>query len=98
MDAVALSMFGLTEEDMEETNTVYIFPDNWQSFLTFEFLGTQWRTASGGVVGLDYNVMPLAFEMFDISKEDQKEVMHDIRLMEARAITLLNSDNNKKRD
>lgn len=98
MDVATLSMFGLTEEDMEETNTVYILPDNWQSFLTFEFLGTQWRTANSGVVGIDYNVIPLAFEMFDISKEDQKEVMHDIRIMEARAITLLNSDNNKKRD
>ena len=39
-------------------NDVYVYPDNWETFTVFEFVSTQWRTVSGGVTGLDYNVIP----------------------------------------
>ena len=98
MDVAALSVFGLTEEDIDnEYNNVYVFPDVWDSFMVFEFLGTQWRTSSGGVIGLDYNVIPLAFKTLGIKKSKQDGVMFDIRIMESTAINILNAENNKKR-
>lgn len=98
MSVAALSIFGLSEADMEDTNNTYLFPDNWDTFMVFEFMSTQWRTTTGGVTGLDYNVIPLAFQMIDVDKEDQTEVMHGVRVMETTAISIMqeNQQNNKR--
>ena len=85
MGNVALAIFGLTEKDMEETNNVYIYPDNWDSFMVFEFMSTQWRVVTGGVTGMDYNVIPLAIETLGIDKKDTPEIMQSIRVMETTA-------------
>ena len=98
MDVVALSVFGLKEEDMEGVNDVYLFPDNWEIFSVFEFMSTQWRTVSGGVTGLDYNVIPLAINALGIKKKHTPEILSGIRIMESVAISVMheNQKNNKR--
>lgn len=96
MDVVTLSIFGLKEEDMEGVNDVYIFPDNWNTFSVFEFMSTQWRTVSGGVTGLDYNVIPIAINALGIKKKHTPEIFSGIRIMETVAINVMNQNNNKR--
>lgn len=93
MDDSTLRMFGLTEEDMEEVNTIEVYPDNWDCFMLFNFLSTQWRTSSGGVVGLDYNVIPLGVKVLGIKEEDEVDVIEGMRVMESTAISLMNNNN-----
>ena len=52
---------------------------------------TQWRTTMGGVTGLDYSVLQMLFDLYDIS--NQVEVFEDIQIMEREAMKLLNKDN-----
>lgn len=92
MDVLSLSIFGLTEKDMEETNIVYLYPDNWDTFMAFEFLSTQWRTSGNGAIGLDYNVIPLALSTLEVSEEDAPETVLGIRVMEATALKTMNEN------
>lgn len=54
------------------------------------FLGveTQWRATGGGVVGLDYGVVLELMRLYDVP--DRAAVLAEIRVIEARAIELLN--------
>lgn len=52
---------------------------------------TQWRTTMGGVTGLDYSVLQMLFDLYDIS--NRVEVFEDIQIMEREAMKLLNKDN-----
>lgn len=90
MDSTTLSIFGLREEDMEEINTIEVYPDNWCSFLLFDFLATQWRTSAGGVIGLDYNVIPLAFDMLEVEEDSRQDAVLGLRVMESTAIRVMN--------
>ena len=51
----------------------------------------QWRTTMGGVTGLDYSVLQMLFDLYDIS--NRVEVFEDIQIMEREAMRLLNKDN-----
>lgn len=96
MDESTMRAFGFKESDMEETNTVYVFEDNWDTFEVFDFLSTQWRTASNGIIGLDYNVFPLALEYVGVDESCKKEVVYNIRVMESRSINIINQSNKRK--
>ena len=52
---------------------------------------TQCRTTMGGVTGLDYSVLQMLFDLYDIS--NRVEVFEDIQIMEREAMRLLNKDN-----
>ena len=49
---------------------------------------TQWRTSMGGVIGLDYSVLQMLFELYDI--DNRKEIFEDIQVMEREAMILMN--------
>ncbi len=51
---------------------------------------TQWRTTMGGVIGFDYNVLQMLFEMYDI--DNRKEIFEDIQVMEREAMIHMNKD------
>ncbi len=51
---------------------------------------TQWRTTMGGVIGLDYSVLQMMFELYDVS--NKTDTLEDIQVMERHAITLLNKE------
>ena len=44
----------------------------------------------GGVIGFDYNVLQMLFEMYDI--DNRKEIFEDIQVMEREAMIHMNKD------
>ena len=51
---------------------------------------TQWRTTMGGVIGLDYSVLQMLFDLYDVN--NRIDIFEDIQVMESHAITLLNKE------
>ncbi|MBH3360442.1 DUF1799 domain-containing protein [Pseudomonas putida] len=79
---------GLTLADIPEEE-VEVWPDAWPAFRVFEALGTQWRVASGGPYGLDYNAIPAAASMLGIRRRELTEVFQDLRIMEHEALGVM---------
>jgi len=90
-----LAMFGLSKEDMPD-EVVEVFPDNWDSFLTFDGMSTQWRTGAVGATGLDYNVIPLVAKSIGVRKKDLGSILQDIRVMESEALKVMIEERDKK--
>lgn len=65
-----------------------VWPENDQSVLTFLRCQTQWRTSSGGVIGLDYGVVLSIMGLYHVS--DRAAVLEDVQVMEHRAIEIMN--------
>jgi len=55
---------------------------------------TQWRTTMGGVIGFDYNVLQMLFDLYDIS--NKKEIFEDIQVMEQEAMIHMNKERKSK--
>lgn len=87
--AAELNAAGLTREDYE-TDTVEIWPENWQAFELFEFLRTQWRTNMGGPTGLDYNVLHRELDDLGLVGDERQEMKATIREMEFAALSTMN--------
>lgn len=51
-------------------------------------MSTQWRVGLNGAVGLDYNVLPFLFRLMRIPRENQLDVLDDIRVMESTVLKL----------
>lgn len=51
---------------------------------------TQWRTTMGGVTGLDYSVLQMLFDLYDIS--NRKEVFEEIQIMEREGMRIYNKE------
>lgn len=54
------------------------------SFSFFQRIDSQWRTGPGGLIGLDYTVIPMMAKIYSV--EVDAELMDDIATMEASAI------------
>ena len=48
-----------------------------------------------GPIGLDYNVLPFAFENHAVAYENQSEMWSDIRIMEGEALKKLGESSGK---
>ena len=68
-----------------------VWEENWESVMLFIRMMTQWRTTMGGVIGLDYSVLQILFDLYDISNRQQ--VFEDIQIMEREAMKIMNKDN-----
>ena len=49
---------------------------------------TQWSTTMGGVIGLDYSVLQMLFDLYDI--DNRKEIFENIQVMEQEAMRHMN--------
>lgn len=86
-----LADYGLTREDYDnEEPEVLVFEESMmQSWDVFKAMQTQWRLLPmGGVMGLDYNVLPLLFRVYKI--DDEEMAINDIRILEAEALKYMN--------
>lgn len=64
--------------------------------LTFLRCDTQWRSAGQGVFGLDYGVV---FQMMALySVDSPRQVMEDLKVIEKRAVELLNKPVKKRKN
>lgn len=55
-------------------------PDAWDAVQMFLRCQTQWRTGPGGVIGLDYLALEMAFRLYGAS--DPAAMLEDIQVME----------------
>ncbi len=55
---------------------------------------TQWRTTMGGVIGLDYSVLQMLFDLYDIN--NRKEIFENIQVMEQEAMLHMNKERKSK--
>ena len=55
---------------------------------------TQWRTTMGGVIGLDYSVLQMMFELYDVS--NKTDTLENIQVMEQEAMLHMNKDRKGK--
>lgn len=87
----AANKLGLPADLVEEAENFRhsgegIYPDNMQTVGVFRDLMTQWRVGMSGLIGLDYNVIPVVFRLRRIPKAEQQEVFDGIQVMERAAI------------
>jgi hypothetical protein len=68
---------------------VEVWPENWQSVILFNRMGTQWRVSMTGVTGLDYNVLFRLMDVDGLAGEDWSRVFADIQVMEAQAMEMM---------
>ena len=93
-DQVLLAM-GFRREDFPD-ETIEVLPDNWQPFLVFDGMSTQWRTGACGATGLDYNVIPLVAQSVGVKKKNIPDILYDIRLLESEALKVMIEQREKK--
>lgn len=79
--------------DSDKYRHVDVYPDNWRTVLIFSDVLTQWRTGPGGLVGLDYGILPLVFRMREIPRDDRPELFDGIRVMESAALAAIREQN-----
>lgn len=89
-----LSMFGLSKEDIPD-EIIEVFPDNWDSFLVFDGMSTQWRAGAMGATGLDYNVIPLVAKSIGVKGKEVSYILPDIRVMESEALKVMIEERSK---
>ena len=76
------------EQDFE------VWEENWESVMLFIRMMTQWRTTMGGVIGLDYSVLQMLFDLYDI--DNRKEIFENIQVMEQEAMLHMNKERKNK--
>lgn len=69
-----------------------IYEDNWDAFLVFDSMSTQWRMGSVGPTGLDYNVIPMMMESLSIDKSEMVEIVPCLRIMENEALKIMSEN------
>lgn len=63
-----------------------IWPENLLPMQVFQAMGTQWRMGFNGLVGLDYNVLPMMIKQLGVPKKERKRVFSDVMVMERAAL------------
>ena len=94
-----LASFGLRVEDYAADDDMVIgldgidvWPENWQSYVLFSVMSTQWRVSMNGREGLDYNVLGELWRRLKIPVADRDYLFNDLRHMEIAALNQM-SDN-----
>ncbi len=90
-----MKRLGLEMEDVEAAPHE-VWPENWDMWLLFSRMVTQWRNGFNGPTGLDYcAVYPLIDRMADA--DDWDYVLDVVRLMEAEALETMRDNREAKR-
>lgn len=89
--AAQLAAIGLTPDDYAaDENTIGVWPDNWQAYLLFSTVRTQWRVGPGGVCGLDYGPLDRRIDRLELSPEDREDLEACLQVMELAAMVEIN--------
>ena len=67
-----------------------VWEEHWESIMFFLKMMTQWRTTMSGVIGLDYSVLQMLFDLYDI--DNRKEIFENIQVMEQEAMIHMNKE------
>lgn len=72
-----------------------MWPENLQTVQLFMDVQTQWRSSSGGVIGLDYAVVLALANLMGAA--DPLALLRDLQVMEVRARELINQAAGEKK-
>ncbi len=81
-----LAALGLTEEDFANDSICEIFPENELVVAIFSRIFNQWRSGINGLFALDYNLLPMMFDVFSVPLEKRLQIIDDIGVMEIIAL------------
>ena len=73
-----------------------VWEENWETVVMFLRMQTQWTVTMGGYVGLKYEVLLGAsglMSLYDV--ENPREMLEDLQVMEAAALSELNKKDGK---
>lgn len=84
----------MTEEDFIIQNQCDVWALHWQAIELFCQMGTQWRVGANGIVGLDYAVLFRLFDLQEMDKAKQRELLAQIQVCESAALAILHKDKN----
>jgi len=77
--------WGLKLEELPPEE-ISVWDINWDSFILFNNLSTQWRIGMGGASGLDYNAIPTVAKLLGFKKKQVQDMFPDIQVMENEAL------------
>jgi hypothetical protein len=81
-----LAAIGITREDIEDTSITEIWPENYDAFMLFSKMGTQWVCGPSGAIGLSYPSVIEVSKLYGIKKRDRLELLNCIQVMEQEAL------------
>lgn len=76
----------MSPEDFANDDVCEFFLENKIAVEIFYRICNQWRSGPNGIFALDYNVLPMFFDLFGIVKEKQLQMIDDISVMELAAL------------
>lgn len=79
-------------EDYETDAPIQVWPENQQAFGLFVDLQTQWRAGFGGLYGLDYCAAHGELALLELTPQQKRDLMDDLRVMEAAALDQMAED------
>lgn len=74
--------------ELMEPATFEVWPEHVEALDMFLRCSTQWRTASSGVIGLDYGAVFNVLDLYAVG--NRLQVFEDLQIMEQRAVKLIN--------
>ena len=82
--------FGLELPDLEsKAEHCEVWPEAWPAVDLFTKVQTQWRGGASGIIGLDYQAVRWLMELYEF--DDQRTMLEDLQVIEARVIETVNS-------
>jgi hypothetical protein len=82
--------FGLELPDLEsKAEHCEVWPEAWPAVDLFLKVQTQWRGGASGIIGLDYQAVRWLMELYEF--DDQRIMLEDLQVIEARVIETVNS-------
>lgn len=82
-------------DDLDEEGNYLLEPDNWESWLAFDAVSTQWAWASMGMaggrrVGLNYAQVESGWRMAGLPRSQWPALLADLRLIEREVLRVDN--------
>lgn len=69
-----------------------VWPENWQAWVLFCRVSTQWRVGMGGATGLDYGAIYPLLDRIAQDAEEWMDLFEDLQVLEGAALKQM-SDN-----
>ncbi len=80
--------FGLELPAAERDEDCLVWPEAWPAVDLFLKVQTQWRGGASGIIGLDYGAVRWVMQLY--GAEDDRELLEDLQVIEARVIEKVN--------
>jgi len=81
--------FGLELPAAEGDEDCLVWPEAWPAVDLFLKVQTQWRGGASGIIGLDYTAVRWLMDLY--AMDDQRTMLEDLQVIEARVIETVNS-------